>query len=780
MRRSRAAAWVFSAILMTRAGASDFDVKTLEQLGYNADIADFFSTARFLPGVHRVMVEVNAAQSYHEDVRFSQEGELCLDTQLAQTLGLLITSPMKSCERIESRWPQAQVKVYPGTFRVEITLPETAFDPEKLRTEQQGGYAVLMNYDLYSSRVQGSYGNQHTLQAMLEPGINVRNWVIRNRSSYSKSEMGNRLDVYETSATRDFPQRNAFVHVGEFGTGGTLSGGLPITGIELSSANRRRDGASLTVPLQGNVSSQATVEVKQRGQVIYRTLLSAGPFSITTLGPALAGVDTEIVIIDAEGRKQHFTVTPENDGDQGGQNSYQLAVGKYRAYAQHDNMQLPALLVGEKTFSVGQKSQTALGGIASTNYQRLAWRGTLSNEQGNWLSGGIVYSRANRQGAQLDVQGQMNLHPSLSLALTSQYRSAGFRDAEQSLRASFNAAEDRQTVRLRYAGGLSLSWRSVALGALAYNLSHERYYHDSRQSWVHSLAYGKNVGNAIINLNLQSTSQDRAALFTGISIPFGGGSLSSRIQRQQGNNMNLGSRWQGNVGSNLMGSVDVARDSGGIYQGSGSLSGNTPYMRLSAGAAQTGRVSRSMSLSSSGAMGVANGTLVTAPQHIGDTMAIIKVPGQPGVNITGAGSAITDFAGDALIPSVTPYMPIKAQIDTLTMPLNMRLDSTEATFELARGSVGERQLRITEVRQLLLTLKDKQGASLPTGSSVHDEQGQLLGTLIGDGNLMLVNDDIGKALRVRRINMDECSVSYDAPTEFDSSVLYEEREAVCL
>lgn len=775
MRQMKAAVWVCSAMLMARADASGFDVKTLEQLGYNADIADFFSTSRFLPGVHRVMLEVNAAQRYQEDVRFNQEGELCLDTKLAETLRLRVTFPMDSCERIESLWPQAQVKVYPGTFRVEITLPETAFDPDKLRTEQQGGYAVLMNYDLYGSRIQSSYGNQETLQAMLEPGVNVSNWVIRNRSSYSKTDTGSRLDVYETSATRDFPQWGAFVQVGEFGTSGSLSGGLPITGIELSSDDQRRSAASLAVPLQGTVSSQATVEVKQRGQVIYRTLLPAGPFALTSLGPAIAGVDTEVIITDAEGREQHFTVTPENDGEQSTQNSYQLAAGKYRAYTSREDTQLPALLVGEKTFSLGKNSQTALGAITSARYQRVAWRGNFTTEQGNWLSGGMVYSRGRRQGTQFDTRGQVALKPSLSLALTSQYRTEGFRDADQALSAS----PERQTARLRFAGGLSVSWRTLAMGALTYSLSHERYYFDSRRSWVHSLAYGKSLGSAMLNLNLQSTAQDRAALFAGLTIPFGGGSISNRMQRRQGNDISVGSRWQGDVGQHLNGSVDVARDSAGNYQGSGSLSGNTPYMRLTAGAAQSGRDSRSMSLSSSGAMGVANGTWVTAPQHVGDTLAIIKVPGQPGVNITGAGNAITDFAGDALMPSVTPYMELKAQIDTLSLPLNMRLDSTEATFELARGSVGERQLRVTEVRQLLLTLKDSKGVSLATGASVHDEQGQLLGTLIGDGNLMLVNEDIGKKLRVRRINMDECQVSYDVPTEFDPSMLYEERDALC-
>ncbi|UTL86723.1 hypothetical protein NLX77_03450 [Serratia marcescens] len=145
--RQSASALLFLLVWpMTKTAASGFDVKTLAQLGYNADIAAFFNTARFLPGVHRVMLEVNAAQRYQEEVRFDSEGELCLDERLAQTLRLRVASPPGRCERLETYWPQAVVRVFPGAFRVEITLPEVAFDPDKLRTEQSGGHALLLNY----------------------------------------------------------------------------------------------------------------------------------------------------------------------------------------------------------------------------------------------------------------------------------------------------------------------------------------------------------------------------------------------------------------------------------------------------------------------------------------------------------------------------------------------------------------------------------------------------------------------------------------------------------
>ncbi|MDT0205983.1 fimbria/pilus outer membrane usher protein [Serratia marcescens] len=776
--RQSASALLFLLVWpMTKTAASGFDVKTLAQLGYNADIAAFFNTARFLPGVHRVMLEVNAAQRYQEEVRFDSEGELCLDERLAQTLRLRVASPPGRCERLETYWPQAVVRVFPGAFRVEITLPEVAFDPDKLRTEQSGGHALLLNYDLYANRRQGRYGNQQTLQAMLEPGINLSNWVLRNRSSYSNDENGSRLEVYETSASKDFPGWGAFVQLGEFSAGGVLSGNVPLSGGQLASVDIGGHNAALTVPLQGSVVNPATLEVKQHGQLIFRTLLPAGPFSLSELGPVMAGVEAEVTVIETDGRRQRFTVTPDTGDPADRSGGYRLAAGRYQPYGgDHYGTSPPALLLGEKAFRLGQ-GQITVGGLLAHTYKRLGWQGSLGDDGGNWLSGSAIFTRGRQPGAQLETQGQVAMGRSLALSLSSQYRTEGFREADEGLLNP--SSVEAETARLRYSGGLALSWRALNAGVLAYSLSHERYYRGSRRSWTHALAYGASLGRATLSVNLQSSAYDRAAVYAGLSLPWGAGSVSSRLQARRNKQMTLGGSWQGPLSERLNGYLDVTRDADGDYQSAGNLNGETPYTRLGLGASRSGQGSTSLSLSSSGGLGVANGTWVTSPQRIGDTFAVMKVPGQSGVKISGSGNGVTDFAGDALLPVLMPYMPLRAQVDTLSLPLNLRLDSTDAALELARGTVAERRFRVTEVRQLLLTLRDESGAPLPTGASVYDEQGQLLGTLIGEGNLMLVNDDIGKALRVRRLNMNECVVSYAVPAAFDPSVLYEEGDGVC-
>jgi outer membrane usher protein FimD/PapC len=518
------------------------------------------------------------------------------------------------------------------------------------------------------------------------------------------------------------------------------------------------------------------VEVKQRGQVMYRTLLPAGPFALDNLGQAATGVETEITVTDAAGFQQRFTVTPGLGDEQDQHSGYQFAVGRYR---EQNQASAPALLMGEKQFSLNGFRQLGMGGMLSAKYQRLAWQGGIGDRLGNWLSASAVYGRGRQQGMQLDAQGRLTVSRSFSLSLTSQYCTLGFQHADEALRQPAGRAEGHRGSRLRYSGGLALSWNAPAWGVFTYSLSHERYYRDNTRGWTHILAYGKSLGVASLNLSLQSSSRAQPTLYAGMSLPLGGGSVNNRLQLRRDKQMTLGSSWQGDVRGPLKGYLDIARDRAGDYQTSGNLSGNTAYTRLSLGASHSGQGSLSQSLLSSGSMGVANNTWVMSPQRVGDTLIVVSVPGYAGTRVTGVGEGITDFSGDVLLPSATPYTPLKAQVDTLSLPLNLRLDTTTQELELARGSVAKRQFRVTEVRQLLLTLRDEQGEILPTGASVHDEKGQLLGTLIGEGNLMLVNEDIGKVLRVRRVNMDECRVSYDVPTEFDPSVLYEERDAVC-
>ena len=207
----------------------------------------------------------------------------------------------------------------------------------------------------------------------------------------------------------------------------------------------------------------------------------------------------------------------------------------------------------------------------------------------------------------------------------------------------------------------------------------------------------------------------------------------------------------------------------------------TPYAQLGASVSQSTTQSRSVSVSASGGVALANGTLATTSQAIGDTFAVVTIPEQGNLRIQapGSGSTLTNGAGNAVLPKIQPYTQSTMKVDSKSLPLNLRLDSTTANFELALGTVASQNIGATLVKQLLLTIKKANGEPIPLGSSVLDEQGRFISSVVGDGNVMLTNDLIGIPLRVKVANASECVVEYRTPETFAADALYEEADALC-
>ncbi|CAM8775075.1 hypothetical protein NCM_02609 [Burkholderia pseudomallei] len=206
----------------------------------------------------------------------------------------------------------------------------------------------------------------------------------------------------------------------------------------------------------------------------------------------------------------------------------------------------------------------------------------------------------------------------------------------------------------------------------------------------------------------------------------------------------------------------------------------TGFAQFGAGVAQSTSNSRSTYLSASGGIAYANGLFGTASSRIGETFAIVSVPNQKGLRISApGGTSITNPFGTAVISSLTPYTKAQLRLDTQSLPMNVRLDTTTVDIGLRRGSVLTRTIHAAETRQLMLTIRDSTGATAPVGTTVLDEQGQFLGTIIGDGNFILNDDDIGRPIRLSGVNRSECRVTYEAPARFDPNQPYEEAEGTC-
>ncbi|WP_145534110.1 fimbria/pilus outer membrane usher protein [Yersinia alsatica] len=771
-----------AAFSATKGDAVAFDIKTLEGLGFSAELANFFSTQdKFLPGEHDVTIIINANKTYRVEATFDSEGQLCADRKLLMALKLRHKNSGDSCENIESLWPGVAVKLFPGQFRVELTLPQEAFDPEMDSSDyQRGGHALLLNYNLFGQRIENNSDNLNLFQGQFEPGINFNNWVLRNRGSYTYNQGLSHYDNQETYALRAVESLKSVVQLGEFGLVGDTYSGLPVAGAQLYSDNAQLNNSQLVVPIEGIANTNATIEIRQRGRVIYRTVVAPGPFSLSNISNFSSGVVTDVDVIEEDGSRQHFTVSNALDPNFEQQaTTYQLAVGRYRDNLHDSESESPLLVSGEMSFSPANSLRMTSAGLVSPDYQNISVQNLYSGLENAWFSAAASYTNTKDagQGYQLTLQNQVAINGNLSASLSTVYDSANYWSPDNALSGG-NNLDDLMYGKLKNSTSAAVTWAHPRWGAFSYVLSNNMYY-QAADSVSHTFSASEQFGRVTTTLSFQSTSQGQNAVYVGISMPLGKGSLTGRMQRNNGN-MTLGSSYQGTWDDNKGYSVGVT-GSNSQRRVNGSLNMKTAYSQLAGGVSQATNNSRSAYISSSGSVAYANNTFATSSSAIGDTFAVVNIPSQSNLRVSSpsSGMAITDYAGTALLPSVMPYTLSKAQISTKTLPLNIRLNSTSADLMMTRGTVATRNFEAIETRQLLLTIRDSNNEMLPVGANVLDEKGNFLGTIIGDGNFMLENKAIGTTLRVKATNRSECIVSYAEPDKFDPDTLYEVAEGTC-
>ncbi|EED9384358.1 fimbria/pilus outer membrane usher protein, partial [Salmonella enterica subsp. enterica] len=85
--------------------------------------------------------------------------------------------------------------------------------------------------------------------------------------------------------------------------------------------------------VQGVAQTQARIEVKQNGYVIYNTTVAPGPFALSDLPGVNGGGDLQVTVFEADGTRQIFTVpytTPAIALRQG-YLKYNVMMGQYRS-----------------------------------------------------------------------------------------------------------------------------------------------------------------------------------------------------------------------------------------------------------------------------------------------------------------------------------------------------------------------------------------------------------------------------------------------------------------
>lgn len=807
-----------SAPFSSAASAVEFDVSTLKSLGYGAEVAEFFKHgSQFLPGQYDVTMVVNGSARYPATVTFGEQGQLCLTPALQKTLKLKAIDIHSTsvdagssadnaahdgeisdinvnlgCTDIVSVYPNAQVTAHPNTFTVDLLVGEADFDPQ-LRGDElaYGGKAVFSNYRVYGMQMKGSE-TQRFYQGQFETGINWANWMLRNNSSISAGKNSTQYQFNETTLARSIIPWRSMVQLGQINTQGSLFGGTPLNGVQLYSDASLQADSALVVPITGVAESPATVEVMQNGRLLYRTLVPAGPFSLDRINGVVSGQPLQVTVLQEDGRQQQFSVVTNTRTSEQviSEPIYQVAIGKYRQRAKNDNTETPLMANVEGGVRYHQTDYLA-GVQLSDRYQsagvRLARQWGEQGQVGS--SAGVQYAHnVDKQGQQWDASVSAALGP-ISLGLSSLYRTRDYPTLEETLQktrtlekdsSNSNATWWEKSSETQTANSISLSAGNADWGRVSYALGYNHYYGDKSDTVQHTVSYAKRFGQVSLNASLQGGSDRDNRLFLNASVPLGRkASVNMQMQRYQ-DTTTLTSTFNHRPNSLLGYSVGVSHNDSQTRL-NGSINATTGYSQLTGSGSWMDENTHTMMLSASGAVVYADGLLATSSVPLGDTFGVLRIPCQSGVQVStfGGGTTVTNHWGTTAIPTLPVNRKTTVQLNTKNLPLNVRLDTTSFDVAVAKGTVISREVTATVMKQLLLSITMADGSPAPSGSSLVDEKGQLMGLVMGEGNAMLSNAQIGQPARLRMANQRECVLSYPVPTYFDPNALYEEAAAIC-
>lgn len=769
-----------TSVIYVPSGIAGFDVKTLSKLGFDSKVADFFSEdSRFLPGNHQVKISINMSDYLDMDVFFNEAGIPCFKIEDLNKLSIKNQNISEECKPITDLIPGVKLRLFPEETSIEIIVPEEFIDKRTSLIKREGSGAII-NYSLFGQEVNGPYSRYNYLQGQSDYGFNTHGWIVRNKLRGVYNNQKWHVMHEDLNARKAVEPFKSIMQLGQIYTNGQLLVGIPLTGFEFFTDDAQNADNKLIVPLKGVANSNATVEVAQRGRTIYRTIVPPGEFTINTVTGLVQGTPIDLIIREEDGQTHTLSI-PNNIRANSSQGiKYNLGAGRYRyIYNKPEKADSPLVMVGGVSQTNANQLTLANSILISEEINKTSTQLSYGGFERAYVSSGIEISKFKKMGNGFIYRNQLQyaLPDNLTLGMSWAHQSRNYFDENEVL-GQENSDFSSSNGRPKDFYNASLSWSGVKMGAYSYSIV-KQTYHNYKDSIIQTLSSAHKFNTVTLNASFQRTSWGNSSVYVGLSFPLVNGKVKTRAQNSN-STLTLGTNYRNNLADGSAYSMDFSGTEN-AKRVSGTLSSSTPYTQVGIVASKNNQSSNSYSATMSGGMALVGNNFAMSPQSIGDTFSIVEIKGQKDVKIStpGSGSLKTTRSGKGIITKIQPYIKTETFIDTRSLPLNARIDSTTIDFTMARGAVDFIKVPVSEYKQLLLTVKDSEGNILPTGYSYYDTEGHFIGTVIGDGNIMLVNDDIGKNILLSIPNKGKCKINYTLPSVFDADKLYEESVGIC-
>lgn len=768
-----------------------FDTDALKSQGLDPAIADYYSLApRFTPGYHNVTVNINGKKRTLMPVKFNEEGVPCIDNAFLENAGLMKKIKRGTCPQIHQYWSGSTVESSPDIEEISLVVPPDALDPDYGRqfAEVSGGRAAMLNYSMFGTHNQYDDENADRFQSTFEMGFNAGDWIVRSTQLISDgSDQDFEAESLYTYAQRTFTDYGVMVQGGQINVANSRFSIPGIYGVQMMPDNALAPQGKTGVEVTGIARNpQARVDIRQGGQLIYSTLVPAGPFSLDDVPLANLNTDLNVTVTETDGSENRFTVAASTfrSNHVGRAPGFTMAVGRVEDM-QDSRYENPWVVSANNGWSINKRMNFMAGMVMADNHY-YGFSGNLDTVpvQNLYASLGFLASIDNQtqtDGNKTTLDLGYSLPWGVGISLGGSYGTPDYREMQELY------GDEDDISQTKYDTNVGINWSNLTLGrfSLSYyrNESWNSEY-DSRRfisSWSQSFKYFN------ISVNWESDVSrgdegDNDLFYVNVSIPLGRtGVTTSSWYRESEGKSSYGTRAMGALNAENQYVVGVSQDHDeNTTNWDSSLNSNLHYTNLALSAGGDNDSNYNYSAALSGGI-VAHGDGVTfSPYRVEDTYAIAKLD-KPvaGIEIaTSRGSVWTDKWGQAVVPSLSPYRESNIEINTQSLPGNLDVRNGRTAIKASHGAVARWEFATLSQRRVLLAISRADGTPLPEGVTIVNEAGDYVTTAPEDGVIFLNDISAGQPLYAR-LEEGRCKLTYTLP-EAEPNKFYEEVTGKCL
>ncbi|MDY1039078.1 fimbria/pilus outer membrane usher protein [Lelliottia sp. CFBP8978] len=644
------------------------------------------------------------------------------------------------------------------------------------------GVSVLFtDYTFSGSQNEDSEHNTTDNQYLnIRSGANLGGWRVRNYSTWSKTDDADKWETINTYVQHDLDTLKAQFTGGENSTKGEVFDSLQYRGVNIASDEEmlpysQRGFAPI---IRGIASSNAEVSVRQNGYLIYQQNVAPGAFEIKDLYSTTNSGDLDVTIKEADGSEHRFTQPYSSIAvmQRPDHMKYEFTAARYRADS-GSNQNEPLFTQGSLIYGMNNY-MTLFGGVtASDDYQAVNTGAGIALGALGTISADVTAAKtqldndtqSTGQSYRLLYSGEIDTTQTNFTLASYRYSTSGyysFADANQ----KYDHHEDDFMFNYNKRNRIQASISQNLSGASFYiNGYQQDYWHTSQKE--RSVSAGLNTVVDGISLHVAYTysktneeESDQMASF-GFSMP-----LSKWLPRAWTSYSLSNTRHgytQQNLGLNGT-LLDDERMSYSLQQSHSNHDGDdtssvygtyrSQYANMNAGYYYSSDNSRQLTYGVSGAL-VAHPHGITLAQPLGSQFAIVNANHAAGVRFQNQRGIQTDWQGNAVIPSLSPYQENSIRVDTTSLPEDVDTSETAVTVIPSRNAAVVANFDAHVGYRVLIKLTRPDGKVVPFGAMATALSPVISGIVDDTGTLYLagVSDTVQLSVKWGNAQDQQCS-----------------------